>query len=426
MPIDKMISNNDNNSSSASGYNKLLRFIKVVVLLMNILFLNHLVACFWHFLAKFDNFSEDTWVLRYNLYDEPAEKRYIAAFYWSFQTLTTVGYGDIAPQTEMEKVYAMMWMFFGVGFFSYTLGNLSAIMSSIGKKTQEYNKKVNQFNDFAFKVKLPIEIRNKVHSYYQNNYYKMMYNNLDPNFMIQELPPKICQNLLMYCFGFLKQEISLFQLDENFTARIILNLYYMSVEKGEVIYREGDNPEEVFFLGSGKVNLLEENGNAIVTMIEGCFFGEIEVLEEEPKRRYFAVAMAEQATHLYFIKKDAFLEILEDFPNVDREIREIIKRRKEKYRICEMLVQKEMEERQLFMEYQQQEPHNQIEYNIVKQKQQPKLKKSTEHYLNLLLMYKEKTLQKKNNSSQRSKQKSYQNNKSMIKKEKQINNINQE
>lgn len=60
----------------------------------------------------------------------------------------------------------MLWMFFGVGFFSYTLGNLSSIMGSIDKKTHEYNSKVNKFNDFAFKVKLPIEIRNKIHTYY--------------------------------------------------------------------------------------------------------------------------------------------------------------------------------------------------------------------------------------------------------------------
>lgn len=118
-------------------------FIKVLLLLINILFLNHLVACFWYFIAKFDNFNSSTWVARYNLLDKGLGARYIAAFYWSFQTLTTVGYGDISPQTPLEMIYSMLWMFFGVGFFSYTLGNLSAIMSSIDKKTVEYNKKVN-------------------------------------------------------------------------------------------------------------------------------------------------------------------------------------------------------------------------------------------------------------------------------------------
>ena len=47
-------------------------------------------------------------------------------------------------------------MFFGVGFYSYTLGKLSSFFASIDKKESEYNKKVNMFNDFAYKVKLPV------------------------------------------------------------------------------------------------------------------------------------------------------------------------------------------------------------------------------------------------------------------------------
>lgn len=59
-------------------------FIKVLVLLINILFLNHLVACFWHFLAKFEDFNENTWVARENLLEKGYVPRYTAAFYWSF------------------------------------------------------------------------------------------------------------------------------------------------------------------------------------------------------------------------------------------------------------------------------------------------------------------------------------------------------
>ena len=43
-------------------------------------------------------------------------------------------------------------MFFGVGFFGYTLGKLASIMDSIDNKGGVYNKKLNDFNDFAYKV----------------------------------------------------------------------------------------------------------------------------------------------------------------------------------------------------------------------------------------------------------------------------------
>ena len=52
-------------------------FIKVLFLLINILFLNHLVACFWHFLAKFEDFNDNTWVARAGLLDKSTTARYV-------------------------------------------------------------------------------------------------------------------------------------------------------------------------------------------------------------------------------------------------------------------------------------------------------------------------------------------------------------
>jgi len=48
-----------------------------------------------------------------------------------FTTLTTVGFGDIVAYTAVEKVFAIVWMTFGVAFYSFTIGNLSTIMATM-------------------------------------------------------------------------------------------------------------------------------------------------------------------------------------------------------------------------------------------------------------------------------------------------------
>ena len=50
------------------------------------------------------------------------------------QTLTTVGYGDIPVGTTEEQVFAMILMIGGVGFYSYTIGNLSSIFANIDSR----------------------------------------------------------------------------------------------------------------------------------------------------------------------------------------------------------------------------------------------------------------------------------------------------
>ena len=40
---------------------------------------------------------------------------YLDAFYFSFITLTTIGFGDFAPQTDAGKVFTIVYITIGVG-----------------------------------------------------------------------------------------------------------------------------------------------------------------------------------------------------------------------------------------------------------------------------------------------------------------------
>jgi hypothetical protein len=111
-----------------SGYARMTSVLGSVILCI------HLISCLWFLTAKLSDFSPDTWVIRINLQDESNTVQYITCVYWAVQTLTTVGFGDIPAVTIAEKIIAIGWMITGVGFFSFTIGNLSSIMANIDIK----------------------------------------------------------------------------------------------------------------------------------------------------------------------------------------------------------------------------------------------------------------------------------------------------
>jgi len=49
--------------------------------------------------------------------------RYIDSAYFTVATVTTIGYGDLVPQTDVGKIFTMFFSFFGIGmaFYFFTL-----------------------------------------------------------------------------------------------------------------------------------------------------------------------------------------------------------------------------------------------------------------------------------------------------------------
>jgi hypothetical protein len=55
---------------------------------------------------------------------------YIAAYYYTVTTVTTVGYGDITGYNSVEKIFCLLLMTSGVVFFSVVSGYLASILQN--------------------------------------------------------------------------------------------------------------------------------------------------------------------------------------------------------------------------------------------------------------------------------------------------------
>lgn len=84
-----------------------------------------------------ENLTPDTWVGQAGLLDADAGAQYVAAVYWSFTTITTVGIADIQAGTPLESTLLNIWMICGVLFYSFVVGILSSTLSNFDKKNQD-------------------------------------------------------------------------------------------------------------------------------------------------------------------------------------------------------------------------------------------------------------------------------------------------
>jgi len=65
------------------------------------------MGCIWFFLAEDSGLGTGTWADDFRMEDRTTSSKYILSIYWAFVTVTTVGYGDIVPVTDSERVYVV-------------------------------------------------------------------------------------------------------------------------------------------------------------------------------------------------------------------------------------------------------------------------------------------------------------------------------
>jgi voltage-gated potassium channel len=78
--------------------------------------------------------SAGFWILEHG--KNPSLRSYDDALWWAMSTTTTVGYGDIAPQTGAGRLLASCLMLFGIGLVGVVASSLSAAIYHVGQQNQ--------------------------------------------------------------------------------------------------------------------------------------------------------------------------------------------------------------------------------------------------------------------------------------------------
>lgn len=112
-------------------------WFSISVLYLRTFFISHILACLWYLIGTYNYTSQTTWVSYYNFTTIDWESKYLNSLYWSLVTMVTVGYGDIVPQNNLEKIFCIITIVIGFTIFGFTLGSFGDIIHKMNAKNQE-------------------------------------------------------------------------------------------------------------------------------------------------------------------------------------------------------------------------------------------------------------------------------------------------
>lgn len=102
----------------------IIKGFQVFRLMLFILILSYFLGCLWFIMTKHTTDDEDEFTF-YNvneMQDKEPMDNLVIVVYFMFTTLSTVGFGDYNPKSEIERVIMTFILLIGVACFSWIMG----------------------------------------------------------------------------------------------------------------------------------------------------------------------------------------------------------------------------------------------------------------------------------------------------------------
>ena len=280
----------------------------------------HIVSCFWYYLSKLNGNGPETWVFGTGLQDSDNLSLYLSSLYWTISTLTTVGYGDVHPYNNLEKLYSVCWMGFSLYFLSFVIGSLSAMLTNIDTKELTLEIKLEAIDEFAKDTMMEKKLRSRLRQAVKYYTQKTGFSWSDKQSIFNELPRNLRHEIAFAMHRGAARTLEFFKnMDPVVVTAIVPFLVPMYCARNDFVYNRGEYAEEIYFIVKGKINYMNiENIKIINSTLAGGYFGDIEVVMKV-ERKYAVKAFRD--SELLLMNKFLIEVIQEEFPAVWKRIR---------------------------------------------------------------------------------------------------------
>jgi len=293
-----------------------------------VLYAAHLFACFWMFTSTWlqpSHVGAPSWIAADQecapwAYITPGTV-YLRATYFAMTVLSTVGYGDIRPQTAIETGVMLFEVIVSAAFLSGLVGLVSSYNRNRDFEEESLKAQLNYLYHYMQHRKLPRRLQQRI-----SNYYLLIWSHarVSQEATLQAALPSFIQRDLRMCMHkHLIRSIPALNNISYFPLKALcLHMRATVALTGDILCEKGSTAEELYFVDFGTLLVvpnidltrvtISRRDPQHITLNEGGYFGS-EILScntDAGPRPYEWTVQAISNCHLFFLTSKVRFDLL--------------------------------------------------------------------------------------------------------------------
>uniref|UniRef100_A0AAX7UK16 Voltage-gated inwardly rectifying potassium channel KCNH2 n=1 Tax=Astatotilapia calliptera TaxID=8154 RepID=A0AAX7UK16_ASTCA len=341
IPFDLLIYRNGEETTTLIGLLKTARLLRLVrvarkldryseygaavlfLLMCTFALIAHWLACIWYAIGSVERNGSIGWL--HTLGDQlgkhfngsipgsgPSIKdKYVTALYFTFSSLTSVGFGNVSPNTNSEKIFSICVMLIGSLMYASIFGNVSAIIQRLYSGTARYHTQMLRVREFIRFHQIPNPLRQRLEEYFQHAW--SYTNGIDMNAVLKGFPECLQADICLHLNRTLLQNCKAFKGSTKGCLRALAMKFKTThAPPGDTLVHAGDVLTALYFISRGSIEILR--GDVVVAILgKNDIFGEPINLYHRPGKSN-ADVRALTYCDLHKILREDVLEVLDMYP----------------------------------------------------------------------------------------------------------------
>ncbi|XP_003738588.1 potassium voltage-gated channel protein eag-like [Galendromus occidentalis] len=300
----------------------------LILLLCFYMLVAHWLACIWYSIGRSDAENGYTFSWLWKLANTTKEEfrffypgggkaelkggpargtMYVTSLYYTMTCMTSVGFGNVAAETDNEKVFTICMMVIGALLYATIFGHVTTIIQQMTSATARYHEMLNNVREFMKLHEVPKALSERVMDYVVSTW--TMSRGIDTKKVLGYCPKDMTADICVHLNRKVFNEHPAFRLASDGCLRALAMYFSMDHSApGDLLYHTGESIDTLSFVVSGSLEVIQDE-EVVAILGKGDVFGDC-FWREPTIGQSCANVRALTYCDLHSIKRDKLLEVL--------------------------------------------------------------------------------------------------------------------